>query len=78
MSADWKAQYLGTLRLLNLREVSRETGRGYRTLHSYLRGERGVPREAAHELLAFLRSQASTLTRAADAMEAALTKEGRK
>lgn len=75
MPDDWKARYLDALRPLNLREVARETGRGYRTLHSYLRGERGVPREAVEELVEYLRSRASTFTVAADEIEAALQEE---
>jgi hypothetical protein len=75
MPKRWKARYLDALRPLNLREVAEETGRGYRTLHSYLRKERGVSREAARELVAFLRSRADTLTVAADAIDAALDEE---
>lgn len=75
MSDDWKARYIEALRPLNLREVAEETGRGYRTLHSYLRGERNVSREAAEELVAFLRSRARSLTAAADEIEAALARE---
>jgi len=74
MSDAWKAPYLDALRPLNLRDVARETGRGYRTLHSYLRGERGIPTEAAEELAAYLRSRAATFTVAADQIEAALAR----
>ena len=75
MSDDWKARYIEALRPLNLREVAEQTGRGYRTLHSYLRGERNVSREAAEELMAFLRSRAETFTAAADGIDAALARE---
>lgn len=75
MHRTWEEWYLEALRAQNLADVARVTGRGYRTLHSYLRGERGVPRRAAEELAGYLRAQAETLTTAADHIEAALAKE---
>jgi hypothetical protein len=75
MPDDWKARYLEALRPLNLRAVARETGRGYRTLHSYLSGERGIPPKAAEELVEYLQSRSRTLTAAAKEIETALLKE---
>lgn len=68
--------YIDTLSGLNLAEVARETGRGHRTLHAYVRGERRVTDAAARELIEYLRAKADTFTAAADKMEAALKEEG--
>ncbi len=76
MSTDLAQWYRETLRGLNLVEVSRETGRGLRTLQSYMSGERRVTKPAAEELVAYLRSRSSTFLAAADRVEAALKEEG--
>ncbi len=76
MSTDLAEWYRETLTSLNLVEVSRETGRGLRTLHSYLRRERRVTDPAVRELIKYLRAKSDTFTAAADRMEAALEKEG--
>ena len=70
-----RTRYLKALALVNLADAARETGRGYRTLHAYLRGERRVTHEAARELIRYIRARATQLTAAADALEAALNKE---
>ena len=67
--------YLTALDRLNVRRVADVTGRGLRTLHAYRRGERGITEDAARELLEYLRAMSSDLTKAADALEAALLKE---
>lgn len=67
--------YLQALERLNLADVARETGRGYRTLHAYMRGERRVTREAAKELVDYLRTKADTFTTAAEEIQTALDKE---
>lgn len=69
--------YLGALRLLNLAELSRETGRGYRTLKSYRTGERRITEAAAKELVEYLRARSDKLSAAADALAAALEEEER-
>jgi len=76
MSTDLAQWYRETLTTLNLVEVSRETGRGLRTLHSYLRRERRVTHPAVRELIEYLRAKSDTFTAAADRMAAALEEEG--
>ena len=76
MGKDLERQYREALRGLNYVAVSRETGRGLRTLQSYMSGERRVTKPAAEELVAYLRSRSSTFLAAADRVEAALEKEG--
>ena len=75
MSTDLAQWYRETLRSLNLVEVSRETGRGLRTLHSYLRQERRVTDPAVRELIEYLRAKSVTFMAAADKMAAALEEE---
>ena len=75
MSKHLERWYKETLSGLNLAEVARETGRGHRTLHAYVRGERRVTRPAVEELVAYLRSKSDTFTAAADKMAAALEEE---
>ncbi len=67
--------YLTALDRLNVRRVADGTGRGLRTLHAYRRGERRITEDAARELLEYLRAMSSDLTKAADALEAALPEE---
>ena len=76
MSRHLERWYRETLSGLNLAEVARETGRGHRTLHAYVRSERRVTRPAVEELVSYLRSKSDTFTAAADKMAAALEKEG--
>ena len=76
MSKDMAQWYRETLHGLNLAEVSRETGRGLRTLHSYLRRERRVTKPAVEELIVYLRTKSASFTAAADRMAAALEEEG--
>jgi hypothetical protein len=70
-----EALYLKALDLLNLSDVSRETGRGYRTLKAYRGRDRRITSEAARELASYLRSRGRLLNEAADKLEAALAKE---
>ena len=76
MQSDLAKWYIETLSGLNLAEVARETGRGHRTLHAYVRGERNVTKPAVVELIGYLRAKSEHFTAAADRMEAALEKEG--
>ena len=75
METDLAKWYRETLSGLNLAEVARETDRGHRTLHSYLRGERAVTDEAVRQLIEYLRAKSATFTTAADQMEAELENE---
>ena len=75
MSTDLAQWYRETLHGLNLAEVSRETGRGLRTLHSYLRRERRVTDPAVRELIEYLRAKSDTFTVAADKLAAALEEQ---
>ena len=75
MSADLEQWYRETLASLNLAEVARETGRGHRTLHAYVRRERRVTNAAVRELIDYLRTKSHTFTAAADRMESALEQE---
>ena len=75
MGKDLERQYREALRGLNYAEVSRETGRGLRTLHAYMNGDRRVTQPAARELIEYLRSRSKSFTVAADKIEAALKKE---
>lgn len=70
--AKWYRETLGGL---NLAEVARETGRGHRTLHAYVRGERNVTKRAVEELIDYLTTKSDTFTAAADKMAAALEEE---
>lgn len=63
-------RYKAALHELNLREVARETGRGYSTLQAYLAGTRRVTDGAVRELVAFLRERAERYNSTADALEA--------
>ena len=76
MSKDLEREYLAALKGLNLAQMSRETGRSLRSLHSYVSGDRRVTEEAARQLVDFLRSRSSTFLAAADRVEAVLKKEG--
>ena len=71
-----EARYLEALELVNLSDLARETGRGYRTLTSYRSGERRVTAAAAHELLTYLDGRARAVTTAAETLRAALAEEG--
>lgn len=68
-------RYREALRILNRAEVARATGRGRSTLDAYAFGTRRVTAEAAQELVEYLRARSSTLSIAADAIEAALQEE---
>ncbi len=76
MSRDLERWYRETLATLNLAEVARETDRGHRTLHAYMRGERNVTKEAVEQIIVYLRAKSETFTAAADRMAAALEEEG--
>ena len=76
MSSDLERWYREALSGLNLAEVARETDRGHRTLHAYMRGERNVTKEAVEQLIEYLRTKSDTFTVAADRMAAALEEEG--
>lgn len=58
-----------------LGDVARGTGRGYRTLHAYLKGDRRVTLDAARDLLSYLRRRARELDDAADELERAVRDE---
>ena len=68
--------YLEVLGLVNLTDVTRETGRGYRTLMAYRDGSRNVTREAAQELVDYLQARSDKLAAAASALAAAVEEEG--
>ena len=76
MGKDLEREYREALRGLNYAEVSRETGRGLRTLHAYMNGDRRVTEPAARELVQYLRSRSAMYSAAADRVAAALEKEG--
>jgi len=61
--------------LATLGDVSQGTGRGYRTLQSYQRGERRVTASAVSDLARYLRTRAKELEAAADDLEAAQREE---
>ena len=65
-----KTKYLSALGLLNLSEVSRETGRAYRTLQAYRRGELEPSPKAVLELIGYLRAKGETLKNAAEELAA--------
>jgi len=75
MGTQMKDAYLRALHPLNVRRVADATGRGLRTLHAYRRGERRITADAAGELVEYLRAISSDLTKAADALEAAIMQE---
>ena len=77
MGKDLERRYREALKGLNYAEVSRETGRGLRTLHAYMNGDRRVTDPAVRELIEYFRARSATFTTAADQLEAALEgKEG--
>ena len=73
---NYNAAYLQALARLNLSDVSRETGRAYRTLQAYRRGELQPSAAAVSELIAYLRAQTKSSTHAADKLTAAQRREG--
>ena len=75
VSRQLTAAYLRALSALNLRDVARLTGRGYRTLQAYRGGDLQPSAEAVQELIAYLRQRSKTLTHAADTLEAAQERE---
>ena len=75
VSTDLERWYRETLKGLNLAEVARETGRGHRTLHAYVRRERRVTDPAVRELIEYLRAKSDTFTAAADKMAEALEEQ---
>ena len=75
MRIDLERRYREALKGLNYAEVSRETGRGLRTLHAYMNGYRRITEPAARELIDYLRAKSETFTSAANRVEAALEKE---
>ena len=75
MGIDLERRYREALKGLNYAEVSRETGRGLRTLHAYMNGYRRITEPAARELIDYLRAKSETFTTAANRVEAALKKE---
>lgn len=68
-------RYLEALRLLNLSDLARETGRGYRTLKAYRSGERRITEAAAKELVEYLQARSERFSAAAVALAAALEEE---
>ena len=76
MGRDLEREYLAALKGLNLAQMSRETGRSLRSLHSYVSGDRRITEPAAQELVDYLRSRSATFIAAAERVEAALKKEG--
>ena len=75
MGTQMEDTYLRALAPLNVRSAADAMGRAVRTIHSYKRGERRITEAAARELFEYLRAMSSDLTKAADALEAALQKE---
>ena len=75
MGTEMKDRYLEVLALLNMRDVAKETGRGYRTLQSYRLGERRITEAAVREMVKYLKERSDTLSAAADALASALEKE---
>lgn len=74
MSSALRERYLRALEESTgtVADVAEATGRGYRTLLAYRRGERSVTMEAAQELVSYLRDRNETLQEAAEALEEAL------
>lgn len=70
-----RRRYLEALRLVNMSDVARVSGRSLRSLQSYAGGQRRITPEAARELIQYLRTYVHKLTKAADKLEAALTEE---
>jgi hypothetical protein len=68
MPTDPRDLYLEALKLLNLKDVARSTGRGYRTLHAYLRKEFNPPEAAMRELVGYLRGFTDAATRLEEAL----------
>ncbi len=75
MGRHMERAYLKALDMLNVSEVSRETGRAVRTLQAYQLGERRITEAAAGELVEYLQVRSKELAAAAAALAAALAKE---
>jgi hypothetical protein len=75
MAKAMEDSYLAALELVMLSDLSRSTGRAYRTLQAYRKGDRRVTPAAARELIVYLRSQAQAFTAAAEQVEVAITEE---
>ena len=68
-------RYLEALRLLNLSDLAKATGRGYRTLMAYRKGDRRITEAAARELVQYLLDRSNEFMAVADALAAALEEE---
>lgn len=67
--------YRTALELVSLADLAVWSGRAYRTLQAYRRGERRITEAAVRELTEYLRLRSEAFTAAADALAAALTQE---
>ena len=72
-----KDRYLEALRLLNLSDLARVTGRGYATLKAYRSGRREITEAAVMELVKYLQDRSEEYSAAAVALAAALEEEER-
>lgn len=77
MSKRLTKAYLKALELVNLSQLSRATGRAYRTLQAYRKGDRRVTEQAAQELADYLRGRSQEFVHAADILDAASSKGGK-
>ena len=73
MSTEQRDTYLRALERVNLSDLARESGRAYRTLQAYRRGEFLPPVEALKELSDYLHDRAQELTDAAQTLDQFIT-----
>ena len=73
MSTEQRETYLRALERVNLSDLARESGRAYRTLQAYRRGEFQPPVEALKALSDHLHHQAHEFTDAARTLDHFIT-----
>ena len=75
MNTEWRETYRAALSRTNLAAYARWSGRPYRTVQDWRRGQRQPPPRALHELVRYLRDRATKLAAIADQLEAAAPRE---
>ena len=75
MNTEWREAYRSVLGRINVAEYARWSGRPYRTVQDWRRGQRQPPPEALQELVRYLRDRAATLAATADRLEALAPEE---
>jgi hypothetical protein len=75
MDTKWRETHRVALGRINLADYARWSGRPYRTVQDWRRGQRQPPPEALPELVRYLRNRATTLAAIADQLKAVAPEE---